>query len=179
MSKDCYQTPLPIFQYWHQRFNFKLDAAASSSNALCPFFINEEENTLTTHWAAAAGLSGECGWYAWMNPPYSNIGPFVNRAAEMAKEGIGCVMLVMMDQSVGWYKDAIQTCQEVVLVVGGRISFINPETKLPAAGNNKGSMFLIWHPFGATNVQVSHINRDDLLRDGQVMLDMVAAEANK
>lgn len=170
MNRDAYRTPPELFAALDVEFNFKIDVAASNENMLCNFRITEEENCLTTDWFAAAGMIGYTGWFAWMNPPYSDIGPFVNRAAEMAAKGIGCVMLVMADTSVGWYAEAIKTCNEVRLVTGGRISFLDPVTGKPAAGNNKGSMFLIWHPFGRTAPIVSHVDRDTLLAAGRELI---------
>ena len=170
MNRDAYRTPPELFAALDAEFNFKLDVAASNENMLCDFRITEEENCLITDWFAAAGMIGNTGWFAWMNPPYSDIGPFVKRAAEMAKQGIGCVMLVMADTSVGWYSEAIKTCQEVRFIVGGRISFLDPVTGKPAAGNNKGSMFLIWHPFGRTAPMVSHVQRDELMAKGRELL---------
>lgn len=162
MTKDSYRTPRPVFDYYHQTYNFALDTAASEQNALLPYFITEQENTHEVDWFAAAGCAQ--GRYAWTNPPYSNIGPFVDTAIKWQAKGFGCVMLVMMDQSVGWYKRAIQHCQEVHLVIGGRLAFINPVTNEPAKGNNKGSMFLVFHPYGRPcEPRYSHVERDALM----------------
>lgn len=179
MNRDAYQTPREVFAPLHAEFNFALDVCASTENALLPHYITEQENCLTADWCSFSGQLETAGWYSWMNPPYSDIGPFVKRAAEMATKGVGTVMLVMMDQSVGWYKEAIKTCQEVRLVIGGRLSFIDPSTGKPAAGNNKGSMFLIWHPFGRTKVQYSHIERDELLAAGRELLAQGLPEQNE
>lgn len=173
MSKDCYQTPPEVFAVLSREFNFAVDVAASRNNALCEIYFSEECSAITHDWFPAG--KSWAGLYAWCNPPYSDIGPWVNKAAEQASKGIGTVMLVMMDQSVGWYKEAVKTCQEVRLVIGGRLSFIDPLSGKPAAGNNKGSMFLIWHPFGRTPVQYSHIERDELLAAGRVLI----AHSNK
>lgn len=179
MSRDAYQTPPEVFAVMNAEFNFAMDICASTANTLLPHYITEEENCLTADWHRFSGKQEPNGWFVWCNPPYSNIGPFVARAAEMAKHGIGTVMLVMMDQSVGWYKDAVSTCQEVRLTIGGRLSFIDPTTGKPAAGNNKGSMFLIWHPFGRTAVQYSHIERDQMLAQGRELLDQSAPVATE
>lgn len=160
--KDSYRTPRAVFDYYNAQFDFVLDAAASDANALCRYYITEEENTHTTNWFDASG-GRMFGRYAWMNPPYSNIGPFVETAIKWQSKGFGCVMLVMMDQSVGWFKRAIEHCQEVHLVIGGRLAFINPVTALPAKGNNKGSMFLVFHPYGRPcEPRYLHVERDEL-----------------
>ncbi|MDP5205849.1 phage N-6-adenine-methyltransferase, partial [Alishewanella sp. SMS9] len=168
MNRDAYRTPKEVFAVMNAEFNFKSDVCASVENALCHYYITEELNCLKQNWFT---MCIDVGDYVWMNPPYSNIGPFVKRSAEMAAQGVGTVMLVMMDQSVGWYKDAIQTCQEVRLMIGGRLAFVDPSTNKPAAGNNKGSMFIIWHPFGRTKVQYSHIDRDEMLAAGRELIN--------
>lgn len=168
MNRDAYRTPPELFAALDVEFNFKIDVAASAENALCLNYLTEDEDSLNRHWMNYR----ECvNTYAWCNPPYSDIGPWVRKAAEQAQiNGIGCVMLVMADTSVGWYSEAIKTCQEVRLVTGGRISFLDPVTGKPAAGNNKGSMFLIWHPFGRTAPIVSHVDRDTLLAAGRELI---------
>lgn len=168
MNRDCYRTPKEIFYALDSEFNFKIDVAASSENHLCEKYFDESRNALLLNWLVDGELS--VGDYAWCNCPYSNIGPWVRKAAEQSKQGIGCVMLVMADTSVGWYAEAIKTCQEVRFIVGGRISFLNPETGKPAAGNNKGSKLLIWHPFGRTASIVSHVHRYELLALGNAIL---------
>lgn len=49
-------------------------------------------------------------------------------------------MLIPADTSVGWFNSALETVDEVRLITGGRISFINAGTNKPVNGNNKGSM---------------------------------------
>lgn len=176
MNRDAYRTPPELFAALNSEFDFKLDVAASVDNALCVNFIDEMLDALNCDWLPDPG-NGIAEWhYVWCNPPYSDIMPWVKKAAEQAKLGIGCIMLVMADTSVGWYAEAIKTCQEVRFIVGGRISFLDPETGKPAAGNNKGSKLLIWHPYGRTAPIVSHVYRDILLQDGRAIL---ANESNK
>lgn len=167
MNRDAYRTPPELFAALNAEFDFKIDVAASAENALCVNFLTETDNALLADWIEYESWRGG---YAWCNPPYSDIMPWVKKAAEQAKLGIGCVMLVMADTSVGWYAEAIKTCQEVRFIVGGRISFLDPETGKPAAGNNKGSKLLIWHPYGRTAPIVSHVCRDQLLDIGRKLL---------
>lgn len=168
MNRDAYRTPPELFAALDAEFDFQIDVAASAENALCHVYISEENNALDMDWFPHDAK--EPGIYSWANPPYSDITPWVRKAAEQAKLGIGCVMLVMADTSVGWYAEAIKTCQEVRFIVGGRISFLDPETGKPAAGNNKGSKLLIWHPYGRSPLFVSHVWRDQLLAEGREIL---------
>lgn len=172
MNRDAYRTPPELFAALDAEFNFRIDVAASAANTLCVNYLTEIDNALMADWLEYDLWTGG---HAWCNPPYSDITPWVRKAAEQAKSGIGCVMLVMADTSVGWYAEAIKTCQEVRFIVSGRISFLDPETGKPAAGNNKGSMFLIWHPFGRTAPVVSHVQRDELMAKGRKYLELEIA----
>ena len=135
-QRDLWRTPPALFTSLDAEFCFQLDAAAAPHNALCRKFITAEQNTLETPWADYLSIPG----YVWLNPPYSEIMPFVKKAAAESANQIGTVMLVPADTSVGWFKEAIQTASEVRFITAGRLAFINPVTGKPVSGNNKGSM---------------------------------------
>lgn len=161
-QRNLWQTPLPLFVALDAEFCLKLDAAASTDNALCNRYITEEQNTLKTPWANYLSIPG----YAWLNPPYRDITPFVKKAAAESANQIGTVMLVPADTSVGWFREAIETASEVRFIVGGRLAFINPVSGKPVSGNNKGSMLIIWHPYPRTHCQFTTVERDALLNFG-------------
>ncbi|ELN2736581.1 phage N-6-adenine-methyltransferase [Pluralibacter gergoviae] len=165
-QRNLWQTPRPLFEALNAEFSFVLDAAASAENALCRRYITEQEDTLTTPWADFMTIPG----YAWLNPPYSNILPFVQKAAAEIDSQIGTVMLVPADTSVGWFREAIETASEVRFIVGGRLSFVNPVSGKAVSGNNKGSMLLIWHPYPRTHCQFTTVERDKLLAFGERLL---------
>lgn len=161
-QRNLWQTPVPLFVALDAEFRLTLDAAASADNALCNRYITEEQNTLETPWANYLSIPG----YVWLNPPYSDITPFVQKAADESKNQIGTVMLVPADTSVGWFREAIETASEVRFIVGGRLAFINPVSGKPVSGNNKGSMLIIWHPYPRTHCQFTTVERDALLKFG-------------
>ncbi len=161
-QRNLWQTPVPLFVALDAEFRLTLDAAASADNALCNRYITEEQNTLETPWANYLSIPG----YVWLNPPYSDITPFVQKAADESKNQIGTVMLVPADTSVGWFREAIETASEVRFIVGGRLAFINPVYGKPVSGNNKGSMLIIWHPYPRTHCQFTTVERDALLKFG-------------
>lgn len=161
-QRNLWQTPVPLFVALDAEFCLTLDAAASADNALCNRYITEEQNTLETPWADYLSIPG----YVWLNPPYSDITPFVQKAADESKNQIGTVMLVPADTSVGWFREAIETASEVRFIVGGRLAFINPVSGKPVSGNNKGSMLIIWHPYPRTHCQFTTVERDALLSFG-------------
>lgn len=165
-QRDLWRTPPALFASLDAEFCFQLDAAAAPHNALCRRFITAEQNTLETPWADYLNDSG----YVWLNPPYSDITPFVKKAAAESVNQIGTVMLVPADTSVGWFKEAIQTASEVRLITAGRLAFINPVTGKPTSGNNKGSMLIIWRPYPRTHCHFATVDRDELLAFGVKLL---------
>lgn len=161
-QRDLWRTPPALFACLNAEFCFQLDAAAAQHNALCKKFITAEQNTLETSWADYLSIPG----YVWLNPPYSDITPFVKKAAAESSNQIGTVMLVPADTSVVWFKEAIQTASEVRFITAGRLAFINPVTGKPVSGNNKGSMLIIWHPYPRTHCHFSTVERDALMNFG-------------
>ncbi|MEQ2025369.1 phage N-6-adenine-methyltransferase [Xenorhabdus szentirmaii] len=165
--RDLWQTPQPLFEALDLEFGFYLDAAAADSNALCTHYLTERDNALECDWVSYSSI--------WCNPPYSDIGPWVNKAAiECRKQCQTIVMLVPSDTSVGWFKLALETVDEVRLITGGRISFINAETQKPVNGNNKGSLLLIWRPFITPRATITTVERDYLLHIGNEQLRKIA-----
>ncbi|EGX6617206.1 phage N-6-adenine-methyltransferase [Salmonella enterica] len=158
-QRDKWRTPPYLFSALDAEFNFQLDGAASAENALHSNFITEQQNTLETPWADYVRAPG----YVWLNPPYSNIAPFVRKAALESENRIGTVMLVPADTSVNWFKEAIQTASEIRFITSGRLSFINPVTGKPVNGNNKGSMLMIWRSYPRTHCQYTTVDRAKLM----------------
>ena len=165
-QRDLWRTPPALFAALDAEFCFQLDAAAAPHNALCRKFITAEQNTLETPWADYLSIPG----YVWLNPPYSDITPFVKKAAAESANQIGTVMLVPADTSVGWFKEAIQTASEVRFITAGRLAFINPVTGKPVSGNNKGSMLIIWRPYPRTHCHFATVDRDELMAFGAKLL---------
>ncbi|MEP9084271.1 phage N-6-adenine-methyltransferase (plasmid) [Enterobacter hormaechei] len=165
-QRDLWRTPPALFASLDAEFCFQLDAAAAPLNALCRKFITSEQNTLETPWADYLNVPG----YVWLNPPYSDITPFVKKAAAESANQIGTVMLVPADTSVGWFKEAIQTASEVRFITAGRLAFINPVTGKPVSGNNKGSMLIIWRPYPRTHCHFATVDRDELMAFGAKLL---------
>ncbi|WP_341846426.1 phage N-6-adenine-methyltransferase [Enterobacter hormaechei] len=165
-QRDLWRTPPALFAALNAEFCFQLDAAAAPHNALCRKFITAEQNTLETPWADYLNVPG----YVWLNPPYSDITPFVKKAAAESANQIGTVMLVPADTSVGWFKEAIQTASEVRFITAGRLAFINPVTGKPVSGNNKGSMLIIWRPYPRTHCHFATVDRDELMAFGAKLL---------
>ncbi|WP_130834291.1 phage N-6-adenine-methyltransferase [[Erwinia] mediterraneensis] len=163
--RDNWQTPPEIFAALNRDFRFVADVAASAQNNLLPVYFTETDNALEQDWAGQLPIG-----IVWCNPPYSDISPWVKKADEECRNGIGTVMLVPADTSVGWFSLARKTCTEVRFIIDGRISFIRADTGKPVNGNNKGSMLLIWNPFVSDFGLTGFVPRDTLMAIGRKLL---------
>ncbi len=162
--RDRWQTPLPLFTALDAEFGFYLDAAADKNNALCSHYLTEKDDSLNCDWESYGAI--------WVNPPYSEIQPWINKAAEQCKMQLQpIVMLIPADTSVGWFNSALETVDEVRLITGGRISFIKAETDKTKNGNTKGSMLLIWRPYIKPRKIINTVDRDELINIGNKILN--------
>lgn len=171
MSRDSWATPLPVYLALDAEFDFQADLCASDTNAKHPLYVTEADDALSMGSFKRLASVIPDGNFAWCNPPYSDIAPWVGLCADLQDIGIGTVLLVMADSSVGWYYEALQHCNEIREVVKGRLAFINPETGKPVGGNSKGSIFLIFDPYGRQSPpRRSYIERDQLMADGVALM---------
>lgn len=155
--RDLWRTPKALFDYYDRRYGFTLDAAASQSNTLVNGnYWTEKDNALEQCWS----------FYTWVNPPFSNIFPWVKKAISESKQGCTTVMLLPADTSVKWFKLAFENCTECHFI-SGRISFINEETGKPASGNNKGSVVFVFDPNSPIKQAVSLIDRDQIMSESR------------
>ncbi|PHM37137.1 phage N-6-adenine-methyltransferase [Xenorhabdus innexi] len=153
--RDLWQTPLPLFKALNLEFKFYLDAAASAGNALCAHYFTEQDNALECDWESDGSI--------WCNPPYSKIDPWIKKAAiECRKQCQSIVMLVPSDTSVGWFKLALETVDEVRLITGSRVQFVPAQQIKKGNGNTKGSMLLIWRPFITPRKLITTVDREYL-----------------
>ncbi|MFP2504612.1 phage N-6-adenine-methyltransferase [Buttiauxella gaviniae] len=158
-DKDCWATPLWVFDALDIEFGFYLDAASSHQNALCAHHLTEQDDALNSEWKSHGAI--------WCNPPYSNIRPWIEKAAEQcAAQRRAVVMLVPEDMSVGWFSKALETVDEVRVVTDGRLNFINATTGKEQKGNSKGSMFLIWRPYIAPRRMFTTVPKHALMEMG-------------
>ncbi|PNK67511.1 phage N-6-adenine-methyltransferase [Hafnia paralvei] len=167
--KDRWQTPIEVFAALDAEFGFYLDAAAEHGNALCARYLTERDDALNSEWVSYGAI--------WCNPPYSNITPWVQKAAEQCREqNQTVVMLLPADTSTGWFSLALQTVDEVRLVIDGRIQFINAGTgKVGKNGPGKGNIFLIWRPFIKPRCQFTTVSRYELITIGSSIMAGVKA----
>ncbi|MGX2949356.1 phage N-6-adenine-methyltransferase [Ursidibacter sp. B-7004-1] len=165
-DKDLWATPWDIFHGAEALFRrtFDLDACASSHNAKCKRYITAEQNILTCDW-------GEKGQNVWINPPYSDPTPFIQRAIEQSRNNDHfIVMLLPADTSVKWFRLCVQHAMLIQFITaseneGGRISFLHNASRKAVAGNSKGSMLVVFYGcYGSGST--GYISREQLIKLG-------------
>ncbi len=166
-ERDSWSTPQWLFNALDMEFNFALDAAASHSNSkVQEAYITKGENSLGIEWNNRLSPFAKSR-AVWVNPPYSNIKPWAEKAAEQAnKHNLTVVMLVPNTPEAGWFIDEVS---EAWFITGGRISFIEPASGLAKNGNSKGSMIMIFKKKSLINQEriTRYISRDSLIELGE------------
>jgi site-specific DNA-methyltransferase (adenine-specific) len=118
-------TPGWLFEALDAEFAFELDAAASSSNALCARFLSEADDALVAPWGARA---------VFVNPPYSKlrggIGAWMAKARREAEAGATVVLLVPARMDAGWWLEHVLEADEVWFI-GGRLRFVGATDPAP------------------------------------------------
>src|SRR4051812_35432085 len=117
--KQDYGTPADFLRAVKRRFGiveFAIDLAATAENAVAPMFYTEAENALVQPWRTK-GLE-----IAWLNPPFANLGPWVEKAWKESQIGARLVMLVPAGVGSNWWRDFVHG-KAFVLLLNGRITF--------------------------------------------------------
>jgi len=121
-SKQDYQTP-DKFLIAAVRFldigGFKSDLAATCDNTVAGFWFTEEEDSLKQDWSRLPP-----GW-AWLNPPYAHIEPWVKKAY---LSGANIAVLIPASVGANWWRDWVHQ-KAMVLFLNGRLSFIPDKPK--------------------------------------------------
>jgi phage N-6-adenine-methyltransferase len=158
-EQDCAQTPWWLFDAVQRKYSitFKLDVCANRATAKCAEYFSLQErgeNSLQRPWSAMN----------WCNPPYSDIQPWVEKAAFEAGIGNTTVMLIPDKPEVGWMRHARSKADTVVHMTS-RIKFIRPngEPFLDSKGKEQGPKFpvclVFFTPHGLTmNVRDTYLN---------------------
>lgn len=163
LVRDAWETPDEIVDYLAERYGkYDLDAAASEENKKCEKFYSKETNCLKRWWGNNK--------HVWLNPPYSNPTPFIQKAIEQMEHGNQIDILLPADNSTAWFTDAQKSAAEIIWITGetwkdedgveyartGRVAFVSGLKGEPVQGNNKGSVIFIMRKLKEGEVQKTH-----------------------
>ncbi len=177
--RDMTQTPTYLFKALDAEFNFCLDAAAIPETALVDKFITPEIDSLSVSWGDFISPVIR-NPFVWLNPPYSNILPWIKKCQQEQQNGIGSVVLVPEDSTSEWWPG--NDCSEIRRIIGyydekgkwksGRIAFVNAETGIEMQGNNKGSNLIIFIPGCRYHIGTKHVSKGQLLTFGNSIIKL-------
>ncbi len=114
-EKDEWATPQTLYDALDAEFHFTLDVCATAENAKAERFFTLEDDALTEEW------TGAC----WMNPPYSRMTEFMDKAARSARGGAIVCCLVPSRTDVDWWWQYAR--QGEIRLLRGRLSFVDNE----------------------------------------------------
>jgi hypothetical protein len=165
--KDLWSTPGELVDFMENRYGpYDLDAAASANNAVCEKFFDEKTNCLKRWWGSKK--------HVWLNPPFSNPLPFVEKAAEQARNGNQIDVLLNADSSTAWFRLAQMRASEIIWIVAdidyhitddevvidtahsGRLAFTNADSGEAVSGNSKGQVMFIFREMKEGEQQQTH-----------------------
>ena len=91
---DERETPIELFKELDNEFHFELDVCAMNWNNKCSDYFNIGQNGLKQIWAPK-----KC----WMNPPYSDIPSWLDKARKESQNGALIVSILPTDSSTKWF----------------------------------------------------------------------------
>lgn len=123
---------------WMGLKRFAVDLAADHSNAVCEPYFTVETDAFTQRWSDWCG--GVKGW-AWLNPPFSDIAVWAERAHMEATFGAYVIMLVPAATDTSWWETWVDG-KAYVVMIRGRFAFVGHKDQYP-----KGLALLLYAPF--------------------------------
>lgn len=157
-ARDEWRTPRFVFEFWARRFAFDVDLAATVHNTLCQDWIDRETNSLEADWA---GIGQNVGW---LNPPYSDLEPWLEKARAEAARGFTTVTLLPVANGQLFYGRQVFGIASEVWFISGRLAFLDSSGK-PRAGNTSGSMVAVYRAYDLGDTRYGHIWRHHMEAD--------------
>lgn len=102
-QSDLYETPPEVFEWCEAVFGpFDFDVCAEVTTAKCKTYFSPTMGDALTY------LWHSWGKRAWCNPPYSDPGPWLKKAALEAQRGVRTTFLLPGDTSTKWWHENIE-----------------------------------------------------------------------
>tara|TARA_Y100001970_G_scaffold265923_1_gene354023 strand:+ start:280 stop:768 length:489 start_codon:yes stop_codon:yes gene_type:complete len=108
-------TPQSFYDKLDRLFNFTLDPCANYANHKCDKYYTMEDDGLSKSWA---------GETVFVNPPYSDVGKWVQKSYEEARDnGTTVAMLIPARTDTKYWHDYIMKGATTIYFVKGRLKF--------------------------------------------------------
>lgn len=126
-SKQDYQTPEDFLTAAKGLLGieeFDWDLAASKHNTVRRVrYYDTNDDSLSMSWSVAQDPPG----WLWLNPPFANIRPWVEKAYESKAQ---IAMLVPASTGANWWRDWVHR-KVYILLLNGRIKFVGQKDPYP------------------------------------------------
>lgn len=121
-NSDEWATPQALFDELNAEFHFDIDVCATSDNHKCPIYFTKADNGLSKNWG---------GYRVWLNPPYSEIDKWVEKAyRETRNDNTVVVMLIPSRTDTRYFHNYIYQRTEIRFVKG-RLHFNDSKGNAP------------------------------------------------
>lgn len=132
----------------------RVDVCASDVNKKFLTYISEEQDTLKMSW----GKHNLC----WMNPPYSNVTPFLEKAVAEVENGNYTLALMKNDCSTKWFAYAVEHAIAIIFITRGRINFVSALSGEVVGGNNFSSVVFVFGSKPQWSQRVLFVDKKEL-----------------
>lgn len=135
-SEQVVETPPDFMKAIKSRLGiheFAIDLAANKDNAKAHQFYSEDDDALIQGW-----IFNE---WCWCNPPYSDIEPWVTKAAIESQKGAKVAMLLPASVGSNWWAKYVSGYAYETFL-NGRIRFVGHKSPYP-----KDLVMLLYAPF--------------------------------
>lgn len=141
LSEQVVRTPWQFIEAVEKRLaidSFDIDLAGDAENSV----VNEPDNVITEEMnSLAPEVSWKAEGWSWLNPPYSNIEPWVKKATFQSLSGAKIAMLVPASVGANWWRQWVNQFAYVTYL-NGRITFVGHTAPYP-----KDLALLLYAPF--------------------------------
>jgi phage N-6-adenine-methyltransferase len=115
--RDFTQTPREVFAGFDAVYNYDVDGAALPISALCERYYTPQMDSLSIDWSSDL-IVFDAPAAVWLNPPYSDILPWVEKCHEQRQKGVLSTLFIPRDNRTEWYFAARETASAIIDITG-------------------------------------------------------------
>ena len=121
-KSDEWETPPELFAKLDAVFHFDLDPCATDANHKCERYFTKEQDGLAQHWWGSESV--------FINPPYSQIDKWVEKAWGLATCSRIVVLLIPSRTDTRWFQDYAPMATAIYFIKG-RVKFVGGNASAP------------------------------------------------
>lgn len=143
-GNNNWSTPQWFFDYFNEKYQFKVDLAASEDNTKCDEWFDEEQNSLIQDWHT---INGWC----WCNPPYGHsLHYWLEKAYNEMQLGAKICMLTIASTGTTYWEKYVINKVKLINFIIGRVPFVLPDGSLKNGAMYDSAVIIFDNDFGRT-----------------------------